>query len=115
MEEEISKEVLAFVEQLLALNRELVDIFQRGDVELFTSINATIKKMHQIQSASEEAALQAVDEDCQIIYKNFDMIVSVLRTTEEGVIDQGAEKAINRFLHNIHEATVDIAEMYGLI
>ena len=43
------------------------------------------------------------------------MIVKILRTTEDGVIDSGAQKAINKFLHNIDEAVVNIAGAVGLV
>ena len=43
------------------------------------------------------------------------MIVSVLRTTENGVIDAGAQTALNRLLHNIDRAVIRIAQTYGLI
>lgn len=115
MEDRISKEVQDFIDCLLELNRQIVGLFQTSDLTLFTKINKTIKEMYRIQNGSEEEALVAAEEECRIIYTNFDMIVKVLRTTENGEIDRGAETAINRFLHNIHEATVNIAAMYGLI
>ncbi len=115
MEEQASKEVLAFLEQLMKLNRALVEIFKTANVELFTDMNKTIKEMYRIQHGSEDPALKAIDEECKVIYMNFDMIISVLRTTEDGEIDKGAENALNKFLHNINEATVNIAAMFGLI
>lgn len=59
--------------------------------------------------------LKALDPECVVIYENFDMIIKVLRTTEDGVIDEGAQKAINKFLHNIDEAVVNIAGAVGLV
>ena len=43
------------------------------------------------------------------------MIIAVLRTTENGEIDKGAQKAIDKLLRNIHKATVNIAGAFGLI
>ena len=43
------------------------------------------------------------------------MIVKVLRTTEDGVIDAGAQKALNKFLHNVDAAVIEIAQAFGLV
>lgn len=43
------------------------------------------------------------------------MIIRLLRTTEDGVIDAAAQKALNKFLHNIDEAVVNIAAAVGLV
>lgn len=115
MENTENKQTVAFIQQLYALNQTVAAIFRSGDMELFTQLNQIVKEMYALQNGSEEIPLQAVEEDCQVIYKNFDMIVSVLRTTEEGVIDAGAQSALNKFLHNIHEASVLIATAFGLI
>ena len=53
--------------------------------------------MHDLQHGSDDKILQALDPECVVIYENFDMIVKVLRTTEDGVIDAGAQKALNKF------------------
>ena len=58
MEEQASKEVLAFLEQLMKLNRALVEIFKTANVELFTDMNKTIKEMYRIQHGSEDPALK---------------------------------------------------------
>lgn len=115
MESQASKEALNFIGKVAELNRELADVFNSGNVELFTQMNATIKEIYALQHGSEDYILQSVDEDCAVIYGNFDMIIAVLRTTEDGVIDKGAQKALDKFLHNIHEATVNIAGTFGLI
>ena len=43
------------------------------------------------------------------------MIVKVLRTTEDGVIDNRYTYRLNKFLHNIDEAVVNIAAAVGLV
>lgn len=115
MEQEVSKDVYAFVEQLINLSKLTAEIFQTGNIALFTDMNKVVKEMHRLQNGSTEDALAAVDEDCQMIYSNFDMIIAVLRTTEEGIVDVGAQKAINKFLHNINSASLNIATAYGLV
>ncbi len=109
------KEVGGFIEQLCLLNQSLVDIFKSGDIQLFSKMNGIIKKMYAVQHGSKIAALVAIDEDCEIIYKNFDMIIAVLRSTEEGVIDAGAQNALNTFLHNINVASIRVASALGIV
>lgn len=115
MEEEISKEVADFLAQLVRLNGTMKELFSSGNVALFTEMNAAIKQMHALQHGSKDAVFEAIDPECVVIYGNFDMIVSVLKTTEDGVIDAAAQKAINKFLHNIDEAVVNIAAAVGLV
>ena len=112
---EKNDEELAFVARLVQLNGTMAQLFQKGDLSLFTEMNQTVKEMHRIQHGSESALLQAVEPECAVIYKNFDMIIAVLRTTENGEIDAGAQTAINRFLHNIDEAVINIATSFGLV
>ena len=105
----------AFVEQLVRLNGAMKELFTSGNVELFGEVNHAVKELYKIQSVSEEPALVAIDEECKIIYSNSDMIVKILRTTEDGVIDAGAQTALNKFLHNIDRAVIDIAQTFGLV
>ena len=115
MEEEASKEVTEFLTQLVRLNGTMQQLFATGNVALFAEMNAAIKQMHAVQHGSKDSVLEALDPECVVIYENFDMIIKILRTTEDGVIDAGAQKAINKFLHNIDEAVVNIAGAVGLV
>lgn len=108
-------ELTQFVQYLVALNGTMKELFASGNIELFSEMNKTIKQMHRIQSSSKDKALMAIEPECNMIYANFDMVVKVLRTTEDGVIDEGAQRAINKFLHNIDEAVVNIAKAFGLV
>lgn len=104
-----------FVETLYALNQTMKRLFERGDVGLFSEMNTEIKELYRLQHGSDDPIMQMIDVDCGIIYNNFDMIVAVLRTTENGEIDRGAQTAINKFLHNIDEAVVGIASALGIV
>ena len=115
MERTASEEVLRFIELLTNLSGQLGEIFRTGNIAAISDMNKTIKEMYRLQHGSGDSALQAVEEDCQVIYGNFDMMIAVLRTTENGVIDEGAQKALGKFLHNINEAAVNIAVTYGLV
>lgn len=115
MNEEASKELISFIEQLVRLNGTMAELFKSGNVALFTEMNTAIKQMHRIQHGSEDKVLKALDIECEVIYSNFDMIIAVLRTTENGEIDAGAQGALNKFLHNIDEAVVNIASALGFV
>ena len=115
MNNEASPEVLDFCAQLVRLNGAMAELFNHGNVALIGEINAAVKEIHKIQHGSHDPVLQAVEEECKVIYVNSDLIVGVLRTTEDGVIDKGAQTALNKFLHNIDDAVVNIAGALGLV
>ncbi len=104
-----------FIRALYSLNQTMKSLFERGDVSLLTEMNAEIKELYRIQHGSADPVMKALDVECGVIYGNFDMIIAVLRTTEEGDIDRGAQTALNKFLHNIDEAVVNIAAALGLV
>lgn len=110
----MTQELQKFIEVLYALNQTMKKLFESGDVGLFTEMNGQIKEMYRLQHGNNDPIMQAIDIDCDIIYHNFDMIVAVLRTTEEGVIDRGAQTALNKFLHNIDDSVVSIASTLGV-
>lgn len=105
----------SFCEQLVRLNATMKELFDKGDLSLFTEMNRAIKELHRLQAAGKEPAINALNEELEIVYKNFDMIIAVLRTTENGVIDEGAQGAINRLLHNVDGAVVAIATALKLV
>ncbi len=115
MDDTPSEAVVGFCTTLLRLNGAMAELFRSGNVELFGEINAAVKELHAIQSKGGEPVFEAVAEECKVIYVNSDMIVKLLRTTEDGVIDRGAQTALNKFLHNIDEAVMNIAGALGLI
>ena len=105
----------AFCEQLVRLNATMKELFDKGNLALFTEMNLAIKEMHRIEVTSKDEAFKVLHADTEIIYKNFDMIIAVLRTTEDGEIDAGAQVALNRLLHNIDTAVVSIATTLNLV
>ncbi len=114
MDNELSKETEEFLVQLVRLNGTMKELFSSGNIELFPEMNDAIKKMHAVQHGSKDAVLEAVDPECAVIYGNFDMIVKLLRTTD-GEIDAATQKGLNKLLHNIDEAVVNIAAAVGLV
>ena len=104
-----------FCEQLVRLNATMRELFDKGNLALFTEMNRAIKELRRIEVSSKDPAFQPLRGDTEIIYKNFDMIIAVLRTTEDGEIDEGAQTALNRLLHNIDTAVVSIATALDLV
>ena len=104
-----------FAQQLVRLNATMKELFDKGNLALFTEMNQAIKEMHRIEVTSKDPVLKTLHADAEIIYKNFDMIIAVLRTTEDGEIDAGAQTALNRLLHNIDTAVVAIATALELV
>ncbi len=115
MQQEANEHHIAFIEQLVRLNGTMAELFKNSNLELFGEMNKAIKEMYRLQHGADDEVFRAIDPDCEVIYENFDMIIAVLRTTENGVIDEGARKAIDKFLHNIDEAVINIASMLGVI
>lgn len=114
MDNELSKDTEEFLVQLVRLNGTMKELFSSGNIKLFPEMNDAIKKMHAVQHGSKDAVLEAVDPECAVIYGNFDMIVKLLRTTD-GEIDAATQKGLNKLLHNIDEAVVNIAAAVGLV
>ncbi len=112
--EENNEQLVQFVDLLAQLSKQLKTLFDTGNTETFTDMNATIKEMYRLQHGSEDDAFKTIDPDCEVIYRNFDMIVAVLRTTENGEVDKGAQTAVNKFLRNITEAAGNIVMLFGL-
>ncbi len=104
-----------FIVTLFAVNGTLEQLFGSGDITLFSELNHEIKTMYDLQHGSEDPVMKACNAECEIIYQNFDMIIAVLRTTEDGVIDGGAQSALNKLLHNIDEAVVNLATALGIV
>ena len=115
MDNQPNEKVLDFCAQLVRINGTLAELFKSGNIALIGELNGAVKALHAIQHESHDPVLEAIEEECKIIYVNSDMIVGVLRTTEDGVIDKGAQTALNKFLHNIDEAVVNIAAALGLV
>ncbi len=115
MTEEKNEELAKFIDLLAELGKELGELFRTGEIDVFPEMNKTIKEMYRIQHGNEDDAFRTVDPDCEVIYRNFDMIVAILRTTENGVIDKGAQTSVNKFLRNINEALVNIVTLFGLV
>lgn len=103
-----------FIRLLCDLNHQCVDILKTGNTELLYPMNDTVEEMYQIQSQGTEDAYTAIDEDAQIIYKNFNAVIAMLSSNEEGKTDAATAGAIKKFVHNIFDANVRIVLAYGL-
>ena len=103
-----------FIELLAALNHQTVTVLNTGDSSVLVQMNDTVEEMHDIQSQGTEDAYTAIDEDMQIIYQNFNAVVTMIKMEESEEADQTTSEAVKKFLRNIFDATVRIVYAYGL-
>ena len=103
-----------FISLLSDLNHQSVDAIKTGDTRVLEKMNVTVERMYEIQHNGTEDAYTAIEEDMQIIYKNFDAISVMINSTETQKIDQATSTAVKKFLHNMFDATVRIVIAYGL-
>lgn len=104
-----------FIALLSDLNHECAEVFDSGKIEILHKMNGTIRDMYQIQHGGEEEAYTAIEEDAQAIYKNFNAIVAMLKSNENGTFDKATNNAVKTFLHNIFDANLRILTAYGLV
>ena len=74
----------------------------------------TVEEMYAIQSVGTEDAYTAIDEDMQIICKNFNAVITMLKSNESIFIDKATSDSVKLFMRNIFQATVNIVYAYGL-
>ena len=103
-----------FIQLLSDLNHETVDALRTGDTNILRKMNDTVDEMYAIQSVGTEDAYTAIDEDMQIICKNFDAIAMMMQSNETNRPDKATSTAVKKFVRNIFDATVRIIYMYGL-
>ena len=104
-----------FIRLLSDLNHEIAEVFSTGRTEIFGRMNDTVLEMYSIQHTGEEEAYTAIEEDCQIIYKNFDAIAAMLNSNESLFFDNATNRAVKKFLENMFRALLRILEAYGLV
>lgn len=103
-----------FIRLLCDLNHEAADFLKSGNVDLLFAMNDTIEEIYAIQHAGTEDAYTAIEEDAQIIYKNFNAAVTMLKSNENAVVDKTTSEAVKIFVRNIFDANVRIVLAYGL-
>lgn len=111
---ENNEKLQRFIQLICDLNHESVEMIQSGNTELLYTMNDTIEEMYSIQNDSKLPEYTAVDEDCQVIYKNFNAIITMLNTNETQQADAITTGAVKKFLRNIFDANVRIIRIYGL-
>ena len=103
-----------FIELLSILNHQCVEILKTGNTRLFPAMNDVVEEMYAIQHNGKEEAYTAIEEDAQIIYQNFNAIITMLQSNENGKTDGATSVAVKKFLRNIFDANVRIVLAYGL-
>ena len=104
-----------FIQLLSDLNHETVDALRTGDTNILRKMNDTVDEMYAIQSVGQEEAYTAIDDDMQVIYKNFNAIAMMMNSNDSIFVDNATSVAVKKFLHNIFDATVRIVQAYGLV
>ena len=108
-----NEQLQRFIQLLASLNGQIVDLLKTGDSGILVQMNDTVEEMHAIQRKGEEDAYTAIEEEMQIICKNFNAVVLLVQSEEEGE-DEKSSLAVKKFLHNMFDATVSIIYAYGL-
>ncbi len=103
-----------FIALLCKLNHESKDFLTTGDTAILQKMNDTVEEMYAIQQRGEEDAYTAIEEDAQIIYKNFNAAVTMLKSCEKDTPDKTTSEAVRIFVRNIFDANVRIVLAYGL-
>lgn len=103
-----------FIQLLCDLNHQTVEMLQTGDSQILYAMNDTVEEMYSIQHEGKEDAYTAIEEDAQIIYQNFNAVITMLQSNETPEIDETTSAAIKKFLRNIFDANVRIVIAYGL-
>lgn len=103
-----------FIRLLSDLNHQTVQALKTGDTKIFAEMNKTVEEMYAIQHTGTEDAYTAIEDDMQIIYKNFNAVVTMIESNEKAAFDQTTGLAVKKFLHNIFDANVRIVYAYGL-
>ena len=103
-----------FIKLLCDLNNETVTFLKTGDVGILNTMNDTVEEIYSIQHEGQEEAYTAIEEDAQIIYKNFNAAVTMIKSNENGLSDKTTAEAVKIFIRNIFDADVRIVLAYGL-
>jgi hypothetical protein len=110
-----NEKLQTFISLLSDLNHQITDVYASGRVDVLKKMNKTIQQMYEIQHSGTEDAYTAIEEDCQIIYQNFNAIITMLKSSEDATKDVVAGAATKKFLQNIFDAHIRILSAYGLI
>ncbi len=103
-----------FIQLLCDLNHEAAELLKTGNAEILYAMNDTVEEIYAIQHEGTEEAYTAIEEDAQVIYKNFNAAVTMMRSNENATIDKTTSEAIRIFVRNIFDANVRIVLAYGL-
>lgn len=76
-----------FIRLLGDLNHETAEVYSSGRIELFHKMNDTILEMYAIQHEGKEEAYTAIAADAEIIYENFNAIITMLQSNEGDTYD----------------------------
>ena len=104
-----------FIQLLSDLNHQTATVLKNGDTKILQEMNGTVEEMYSIQHTGTEDAYTAIEEDMQIIYQNFNAIITMLKSSDDAEKDVAAGTAVKQFLRNIFDANIRIITAYGLV
>ena len=114
IEVEGNERLQRFIQLLCDLNQQTVEMLKTGNTEYLYAMNDTIEEMYAIQHDAKEAEYTEIDDHAQVIYKNFNAMITMIRSNEDETVDLATNEAVKKFLHNIFDANVRIVIAYGL-
>ena len=114
IEVEGNEKLQRFIQLLCVLNQQTVEMLRSGNTEHLFAMNDTIEEMYSIQHDNDVPEYTEIEDDAQVIYKNFNAIIAMINSNENGGLDQATSDAVKVFLRNIFEANVNIVRIYGL-
>ena len=103
-----------FIALLAQLNNQAAAIIKSGNVSVLPAMNDTVEEMRAIQSKGTDDAFTAIEDDMQVICKNFNAMAAMINSNEKETVDAATVGAVIKFTHNIFDATVRIIYAYGL-
>ena len=104
-----------FIRLLSELNHMTSQAYTSGRIDILKKMNGVVLEMYSIQYEGKEDAYTAIEEDCQIIYQNFNAIITMLKSSDDAEKDVAAGVAVKQFLRNIFDANIRIITAYGLV
>jgi len=104
-----------FIELLADINRQTMDMLKTGDLSTLYEMNDTVEEFCRIQKGNKENFYQGIEVEAQIIYTNFDQLVTLTNRVKQGKWTKKQSAVVLDCLENILAADITILKRYGLI
>ena len=104
-----------FIELLADINRQTMEMLKSGDLSTLYEMNDTVEEFCRIQKGNKENFYQGIEVEAQIIYTNFDQLVTLANRVKQGKWTKKQSAVVLDCLENILAADITILKRYGLI